>query len=115
MLGEPESVSVKTSQSVPSTQVVSSVVAPATPLPAQVVEEPLAGLKVPDEGFDAKAGKTSTQHRDRRNIDFSFQFEGVTLLGSGAEIDGHKGTSPSRFLIGWETALSFALQNPGNT
>jgi hypothetical protein len=90
-------VTVNTSQSVPSTQVVSSVVAPATPLPAQVVEEPLAGLKVPDEGLDAKAGKTSAQHIDRRNIDFSFQFEGVTLLGSGAEIDGHKGTSPSRF------------------
>jgi hypothetical protein len=45
---------VYTSQSVPSTQVVSSVVAPAIPLPAQVAEEPFTGFRVLEDGVDAK-------------------------------------------------------------
>jgi hypothetical protein len=45
---------VYTSQSVPSTQVVSSVVAPAIPLPAQVAEEPFTGFRVLEDGVAAK-------------------------------------------------------------
>jgi len=44
---------VYTSQSVPSTQVVSSVVAPAMPLPAQVAEEPFTGFRVLEDGVAA--------------------------------------------------------------
>jgi hypothetical protein len=93
LLGEPVSVMVNTSQSVPSTQVVSSVVAPPIPLPAQVVEEPLEGPRVPEVGVDAKAGNTSAQHIATRNISLSFNFEETALLGNSAEIDGHKGAS----------------------
>ena len=84
---------VNTSQSVPSTQVVSSVVAPAMPLPAQVVDEPLTGVRVPEEGVEAKAGKTRAQHIARKNITFSFKFEVLALLGNSANIDGHKDAS----------------------
>jgi hypothetical protein len=42
------------SQSVPSTHVVSSVVAPAIPLPAQVAEEPFTGFRVLEDGVAAK-------------------------------------------------------------
>jgi hypothetical protein len=42
------------SQSVPSTQVVSSVVAPAIPLPVQVAEEPFTGFKELEDGVAAK-------------------------------------------------------------
>jgi hypothetical protein len=68
------------------------VVAPAIPLPAQVVEEPLTGLRVPEEGVDAEAGKTNAQDIATRNIsvsfklEFSLRFEAIALLGSGAEI-----------------------------
>ena len=95
---------VYTSQSVPSTQVVSSVVAPAMPLPDHVAEEPLAGLRVLEEGFDAKAGKTSEHEIASRNIilnfnfeGLNFSFEGIALLGCSAEIVGHNAASPSRF------------------
>src|SRR5437870_3866583 len=46
---------VKISQSVPSTQVVSSVVTPPMPLPAQFTVEPLMGPNVAEDGVDAKA------------------------------------------------------------
>jgi len=49
----------------------SSVVAPAIPLPAQVADEPLAGLRVPEEGVDAEVGKTSAQNTATRNITLS--------------------------------------------
>ena len=83
---------VNTSQSVPSTQVVSSVVAPPIPLPAQVVEDPLEGLRVPEVGVEAKTGNATAQDRAARNINLSFKFEGTALLGN-AEIDGHKDAS----------------------
>ena len=93
MLGAPVRVTVNTSQSVPSTQVVSSVVAPAIPLPAQVVEEPPTGLSVPEEGVDAEAGNTRAKDIATRIIVLRFQFEGTALLGNSAEIDGHKDAS----------------------
>jgi hypothetical protein len=95
---------VNTSQSVPSTQVVSSVVAPAIPPPDHVVEEPLTGVRVPEEGVEAKAGKTSAKDRARKNVTLSlkfegsFKFEGIALLESSAEVVGHKTASPSEFL-----------------
>src|ERR1700731_1131148 len=89
---------VNTSQSVPSTQVVSSVVAPPIPLPAQVVEEPLEGLRVPEVGVEAKAGKARA-HIAARNINLSFKLEGTALLGNNVEIDGHK--DASSFWIWW--------------
>jgi hypothetical protein len=45
---------VYTSQSVPSTQVVSSVVAPAIPPPAQEAEEPFTGFRVLEGGVEAE-------------------------------------------------------------
>jgi hypothetical protein len=84
---------VNTSQSVPSTQVVSSVVAPAIPLPAQVVEEPLEGLSVPEVGVDPKAGKTNAQLMATRSITLKFKFKGLALLRGSADIDGHKDAS----------------------
>ena len=107
------SVMVNTSQSVPSTHVVSSVVAPPIPLPAQGVEEPLEGLRVPEVGVEAEAGKTSAQHIPTRKINLSFKFEGTALLGNNAEIDGHKDASPSRFLMGGEL-LCRASYGAGN-
>jgi hypothetical protein len=86
-------VTVNTSQSVPSTQVVSSVVAPAIPLPVQAAEELLTGVSVPEEGVDAKAGKTRAQDIATRSITLNFKFEGTALLGNSAETVGHKDAS----------------------
>jgi hypothetical protein len=84
-------VTVNTSQSVPSTQVVSSAVAPAIPLPAQVVEDPLVGLSVPEEGVEAKAGKASAKDRVRKNVTLNFKLKGIALPDNSAEIlFGHK-------------------------
>jgi len=104
-------VTVNTSQSVPSTQVVSSVVAPAIPLPAQVVEEPLEGLRVPEVGVEAGAGNTIAQQITARNINLSFKFEGKALLGNRPEIDGHKDASSFWIFDGRGTALSCVLQS----
>jgi hypothetical protein len=90
---------VNMSQSVPSTQVVSSVVAPPIPLPAQVVEEPLRGLSVPEEGVEAKAGKMNAKDRARKKVTLSFKFEGIALSGGCAETIGHKSASSFRFLM----------------
>ena len=59
------------------------------PLPAQVVDEPLTGVRVPEEGVEAKAGKTRAQHIARKNVTFSFKFEAIALLGNSAKIVGH--------------------------
>src|SRR5437588_6973226 len=56
---------VKMSQSVPSTQVVSSVVTPAMPLPAQLTVAPLTGPSVADDGVEARARLVS-KHRAAR-------------------------------------------------
>ena len=106
---------VNTSQSVPSTQVVSSVVAPAIPLPAQVAEEPLTGLSVPEVGVDAKAGNTNAQHMATRSITLKFKFEGLALLGNSANIDGHKDASSFWISGGPGTALSCALLKQATT
>jgi hypothetical protein len=58
---------VYTSQSVPSTQVVSSVVAPAIPLPAQVAEEPFTGFRVLEDGVAAKTS-VAKQHAARARM-----------------------------------------------
>jgi hypothetical protein len=68
------------------------VVAPPIPLPAQVVEEPLAGFRVPEVGVEAKTGKARA-HIAATNINLSFKFEGKALLGNSAEIDGDKDAS----------------------
>jgi hypothetical protein len=73
------------------------VVAPAIPLPAQVVEEPLEGVRVPEEGVDAKAGKTRAPERATRTNSLSFKFEGIALLSGSADTVGPKVASPSRF------------------
>ena len=115
MLGAPVRVTVNMSQSVPSTQVVSSVVAPAIPPPDQVVDEPLAGVKVPEGGVEAMAGKPSAKDRARKNVILSLKFEGsfklqgTALLENSAEIVGHKTASSFRFFAARKHALSFAL------
>src|SRR5436305_5383839 len=52
---------VKMSQSVPSTQVVSSVVIPAMPFPAQFTVAPLTGPSVAEDGVAAKARLVSRE------------------------------------------------------
>jgi hypothetical protein len=59
----------------------------------------LTGLRVPEEGVDAKAGKTSTVDIASRNIILSFEFEGIVQSGSNADKFGHKAASPSEFLM----------------
>src|SRR5438046_2641752 len=49
------------SQSVPSTQVVSSVVTPAMPLPAQFTVDPFTGPSVTEDGVAAKARLVSRE------------------------------------------------------
>jgi hypothetical protein len=79
------------------------VVAPAIPLPAQVVEDPLVGLSVPEEGVEAKAGKASAKDRVRKNVTLNFTLKGVALLGKRAEIlFGHKPGSSFRIFCGQE-------------
>jgi hypothetical protein len=95
LLGEPVRVTVNASQSVPSTQVVSSVVAPAIPLLAQADEEPLTGPRVPEEGVEAEAGKTKAQSIATRDMILSLKFKRITLFGNNAELLGH--TTASSF------------------
>src|SRR5436305_15193097 len=52
---------VKMSQSVPSTQVVSSVVTPAMPFPAQFTVDPFTGPSVTEDGVAAKARLVSRE------------------------------------------------------
>jgi hypothetical protein len=69
------------------------------PLPAQVVDEPLTGVRVPEEGVEAKAGKTRAQHIARKNVTFSFKFEVIALLSNSAKIVGHKRPPSFRIFV----------------
>ena len=69
------------------------------PLPAQVVDEPLTGVRVPEEGVEATAGRTRAQHIARQNVTFSFKFEVIALLGNSAKIVGHKRAPSFRIFV----------------
>src|SRR6185369_12782923 len=70
----------------PFTQVVSSVVAPATPLPAQVALAPLVGPSVAEEGLAAWVG-IETKKRPNSNK------TGITPLRTGGRCMGTSGLS----------------------
>jgi hypothetical protein len=56
-----------------------------------VVEEPLAGVRVPEEGVEAKAGKASAKEMVRKNVTLNFKLKGIALPGNSVEIlFGHK-------------------------
>ena len=67
------------------------------------MDEPLAGVKVPEGGVEAKAGKTSAKDRARKNVTLSFKFVGsfkferVALLENSSKIVVYKTASPSEF------------------
>jgi hypothetical protein len=60
------------------------------PPPAQVIDEPFAGVRVPDGGVEVEAGMAIAQHEARRAIVFNFKFEGITLSGNSVERNGNK-------------------------
>jgi hypothetical protein len=84
------------------------------PLPAQVVEEPLTGLTVPEEGVDAKAGKTNAQHIATSSIILNFKYTGTALFGNSVGIVDTRMRPPLDFW--WAgTPLSCVLQKQATT
>jgi hypothetical protein len=79
------------------------------------MDEPLAGVKVPEGGVEAKAGKTSAKDRARKNVTLSFKFvasfkfERVALLENSSKVVDTKPRLLPTF-FGQKTALSFALR-----
>jgi hypothetical protein len=53
----------------------------------------LTGVSAPEEGVDAKAGKTRAQDIATRSITRNFKFEGTARLGNSVETVGHKDAS----------------------